>query len=354
MVPGGPSAIYADMPEPTVEVAIIGAGPIGIELAVALKRSGVSYVQFDAGQVGQTISWFPPQTRFFSSNERIAIAGVPLMTPDQTKATREQYLAYLRGVVTQFDLPVRTYESVTDIRPGADGFTIVTDRRGAQFNTRARRVVLATGGTATPRKLGVEGEDLPHVTPWFKDPHDYFRQRVLIVGGRNSAVETALRCYHAGAHVSISYRQPQLPTQNIKYWLRPEILGLIESGKITAYLDSTVSRITPTRVRLTTPHGESEIETDFVLLAIGYNADMSLCRMAGVRLNGHCLIPEFDPVTMQTNVPGIYVAGTAVGGTQQEYHVFLENCHVHIERIVAHITGSSLQTDAPIFDQPES
>src|SRR3954466_1838137 len=149
-------------------VAVTGAGPIGLELAVALKRAGIDYLHFDAKQIGYTISWFAPQTKFFSSNERIAIAGVPLETPDQAKATREQYLAYLRGVVKQFDLEIRTYEPVIGVDRVADAFALTTNPRGGKRTYRVQKLVLATGGTDHPRRLGVPGEDLPHVSHHFQ------------------------------------------------------------------------------------------------------------------------------------------------------------------------------------------
>src|SRR5687767_11626308 len=236
----------------STDVAVIGAGPIGLELAVALKRAGFDYLHFDARQIGYTVSWFAPQTRFFSSNERIAIAGVPLQTPDGGKCTREQYLTYLRTVVQQFDLRVRTYEPVVGIDPipGSGGFTLTTNPASGERRYRANRVVLATGGTDRPRRLNIPGEDLPHVSHYFDDPHKYFRKRVLVVGGKNSAVEAALRCHNAGAYVSLSYRRPKLPAKSVKYWLLPEINGLMESGRITAYFGTVPTEITPTRVRL--------------------------------------------------------------------------------------------------------
>src|SRR5688572_14542419 len=158
----------------SAEVAIVGAGPIGLELAVALKRAGINYLHFDAKQIGYTISWFAPQTKFFSSNERIAIAGVPLETPDQSKATREQYLTYLRSIVQQFDLDVHTYEPVVGIDRVADEFVVTTNSRFGRRTYRANKVVLATGGTDHPRKLNIPGEHLPHVDYYFRDPHTYF------------------------------------------------------------------------------------------------------------------------------------------------------------------------------------
>jgi thioredoxin reductase (NADPH) len=350
--------------EETTDVAVIGAGPIGLELAVALKRAGVDYLHFDAKQIGYTISWFAPQTRFFSSNERIAIAGVPLQTWDQGKATREEYLAYLRRIVQQFDLQVRTYEPVTNIERTGDGFVLTTKPASGAKSIRAKRIVLCTGGTDHPRRLNIPGEDLPHVSHYFQDPHTYFRKRLLIVGGKNSAVEAALRCYHAGADVSISYRRDQLNQSSIKYWLLPEINGLIEANKIHGYFGTEPVEITPSHVRfcksrlcqLKEDRKYDPQPFDFVLLLIGYEADQTLLRIAGVELRGDCGTPVFNENTMQTNVPGIYVAGCAIGGTQDKYAIFLENCHVHVPRIIGDITGQHIAEpiETPEFSRPET
>jgi thioredoxin reductase (NADPH) len=355
----------------STDVAVIGAGPIGLELAVALKRAGIDYLHFDGRQIGHTISWFAPATRFFSSNERIAIAGVPLQTPDGGKCTREQYLTYLRTVVQQFDLDVRTYEPVVGIDGTRGNFTLTTRAAGGERRYRANQIVLVTGGTDRPRRLDVPGEDLPHVSHYFDDPHKYFRKRVLLVGGKNSAVEAALRCHHAGAYVSLSYRRPKLPHKSIKYWLLPEINALVDAGRIKAYFSTVPARITPTHVQLEPWSDPDEprdptfsfaaaearsrtVAADFVLLLIGYRADMSLCRMAGVELVGETERPAFDEHTMQTNVPGVYVAGTAVAGTQDKYRVFIENCHVHVDRILAALTGAP-EPAAPVpLGAPES
>lgn len=353
------------MDEQATDVAVIGAGPIGIELAVSLKRARIEYLHFDARQIAYTISWFPPQTRFFSSNERIAIAGVPLQTADQMKASREEYLAYLRGVVEQFDLDVHTYEPVVAIERGEGRFLIGTQPAGGRRRYRARRIVLCTGGTDHPRRLNVPGEDLPHVSHYFHDPHPYFRKRLLVVGGKNSAVETALRCHHAGARVSLSYRRPQLDQRSIKYWLMPEITSLIESGRLKGYFGTIPTRITPTDVTLapwSEPAGEAggatgepiRAEFDFVLLQVGFEQDTSLLELAGVDLHGPCRAPWFDEQTMETHVPGIYVAGTVVGGTQEKYRVFIENCHVHVRRIVAALTGAAPPQAGEIYARPES
>lgn len=339
----------------TTDVIIAGAGPIGLELAVAFKKAGVEYLQFDAKQISYTISWFPPQTRFFSSNDRIAIAGVPLQTADQNKSTREQYLAYLRTVALQYDLRVNTYEPIVGIERRGGGFLIETAPAGGRKRYQCRRLVLATGGTAHPRKLNIPGEDLPHVCTRLDDPHVYFRKRLMVVGGKNSAIETALRCHHAGAYVRLCYRRAELDAKHVKYWLYPEINGLLKSDEIRGYFSSTPVKIALTAVTLRRADGSTiDVPTDFVLLAIGYEADMSLCKMAGVELRGECQSPVFDERTMETNVPGVYVAGTVIGGTQDKYAIFLENGHVHIDRIVAAITGRKADVVVPIYEEPEA
>jgi thioredoxin reductase (NADPH) len=334
-------------------VAVVGAGPLGIELAVGLKRAGIDYVHLEGGQVGQAMFRWPPLTRWFSSSERISIAGVPIQSVSQEKCTREDYLAYLRSVVMQFDLDIRTYERVIELARGDDGFTLTTRTMAGQTREYgARHVVLTTGGTAEPNRLGIRGEDLPHVSHWLDDPHKYFRRRVLVVGGRNSAVEAALRLHHVGAHVSMSYRGKAFP-RSIKYWLRPEIEHLVQTKRITCHFETEPILIHPARTELRPLGGgrRLEVPADFVLLMTGYLADMSLFRRAGVELEGERQVPRFDETTMQTNVPGLFVAGTATAGTQQSgVQVFLENCHVHVDRILAALTGGP----PPVEPEPET
>ena len=181
--------IYKEhIPFKTAQVAIIGAGPIGLELAASLKRAGVDYLHFDAKQIGYTISWWPRNTNFFSTSERLAIAGIPIQNPHQQRLTGEEYLAYLRAVVEQLDLQVNTYEPVMQIERLENGFELRTQPLQGERRYRCQRLVIATGDMAAPNYLGIPGEDLPHVSHYFTDPHYYFRKRVLVVGGKNSAV----------------------------------------------------------------------------------------------------------------------------------------------------------------------
>lgn len=347
------------------DTLLVGAGPIGLELAVAIKRRGIDYLQLDAGVIGATMDWWAPGTQFFSSPERIKIAGVPIVTRDQQKATREEYLAYLRGVVDQFGLKVSTFERVIAAGLTGEGFTIETERRGGGGREIvARRVVLAIGDMHAPKLLGVPGEDLPHVSHYLADPHAYVGRRVVIVGGRNSAVEAAIRLYRVGADVTIVYRRTVFP-KKVKYWLRPELIWLIDTGRVGFVPDAVVSSIGPDRVELArSPLAEDapiddewtgEVAADDVLLMTGYRQDGSLFDQLGVEREGIGQRPVLDEQTMETTVPGVYVIGTATAGTQASgVSTFIENSHVHAERVAAALDGERAELENVEWQLEES
>ncbi|HEX6098879.1 MAG TPA: NAD(P)-binding domain-containing protein [Thermoanaerobaculia bacterium] len=315
--------------------AIIGAGPIGLELAVAFKRAGIEYVQFDAGQIGATMQWYPLEMVFHSNAERLAIAGVPIQVPDQQKIKREEFLAYLRAVVLQFDLQVRTYERVVSIERGDGSFTLHTRAVDGPHVYHVTEIVLAVGAMHMPKLLGIPGEDLPHVTHYFHDPHTYFNRRLLIVGGRNSAIEAAVRCQRAGAQVTVSYRREDFDATSVKFWLLPEIRSMIRDDRVRF-----LPRTWPVEVRNGTVlmNTGEELAADFVLALTGYRQDTTLFEMLGVDLQGGDCQPRLDAETMETNVPGVFVAGTAIAGSPRErVRIIVEDCHVHVPRIVSAI-----------------
>ncbi len=332
------------LPARSCEVLLIGAGPIGLELAVNLQHAGLDTVHLDAGQVGQTVADYPKQTRYFSSPERIAIAGVPLHLPDQTKASREQYLSYLHSVVEQFDLPIQTFEPVRSVvRDNAadSGGRLNVVSTKASYD--AKHVILAIGDMHHPRLLDIPGEDLPHVSHFLDEPQKFFRQHLLIVGGKNSAVEAALRCNRAGANVTLSYRGDAFDENSIKYWLLPEIKALIQHDQIHFHPRTVPTAITPTQVHLVSVDDATHtqaIDADFVLLLTGYTQDKSLFESAGVTLVGDNRAPQHDPTTMMTDVPNLYVAGTAAAGTQNAFKLYIENSHPHVTKIITSLTGS--------------
>lgn len=336
------------MEEFRTEVAIVGGGPIGLELAAALQELDVDVILFEAQQIGHTISRWPRNTHFYSTAERIAIAGVPIPVVDQEHITGEQYLAYLRAVVQQFDLRINAYERVVGLERRDDGFALRTRTHAGERAYRSRTVVLAIGDMAAPKEIGIPGEERPHVSHVLDDPHRYFRQRLLVVGGGNSALEFMARCWRAGADVTLSYRRAQFNPMFVKSALLEDFRTLARENKITFLPQTTPVAITPTHVTLapTTPDGQIkdgervEQPTDFVLLCTGYTAELSLFEQAGVTLEGPPgRVPQFDPETMETNVPGLYVAGTAAGGEQFHHKLFIETTHHHVVKIVRQITG---------------
>jgi thioredoxin reductase (NADPH) len=306
----------------------------------------VDYYHFDAGQIGHTISWWPRNTHFFSTSERLAIAGIPIQSDHQQRLTGEEYLVYLRAVVEQLDLQVRTYERVVRIERLDQGFVLCTETQTGPRRYRCRRVVLAKGNMDRPNVLGIPGEDLAHVTHHFTDPHVYFRKRLLVVGGRNSAVEAALRCWRAGAQVALSYRRAEFLEKWVKPSILPDLKTQIRAGNIAFYPETVPVEILPSQVVLAPvvagqpgKGGHVQCPADFVLLCTGFSADLDLFASAGVALSGQERVPQTNPQTMETNVPGLYVAGTAAAGDQRRYTLFIENCHQHVAKIVAAVTG---------------
>jgi thioredoxin reductase (NADPH) len=245
--------------------------------------------------------------------------------------------------VTHFDLRVNTYERVVAIdRQGCGGFVVRTRHGGDTREYRAAHVVMAVGDMHHPRLLQIPGEELHHVSHYFDEPHAFFQQDLLIVGGRNSAVEAAIRCFRAGARVTLSYRKTDFDASHIKYWLLPEIRHLIRVGSIRFHGGTVPVRITPTHVTLADVDDSSstrDVKADFALLLTGYEMDPTLFEMAGCKLVGDNKSPQHDEATMETDVPGLFVAGTAAAGTQVEFRLFIENCHVHVDRIFKAITG---------------
>jgi thioredoxin reductase (NADPH) len=323
---------------------------------VALKQAGIDYVHLDAGPAGTTMTWYPLQMQFHSNAERLAISGVPIQTADQQKVTREEFLAYLRAVVMQFDLRIRTYERVESIAiverqapspVGADGQAgaPVPPRRIFELTTnrdviRAEYVVLAIGAMHRPRLLGIPGEELPHVSHYFVEPHMYFGQRLVIVGGKNSAIEAAIRCQRAGAHVRLCYRGDDFDPSRVKFWLLPEMRSMLRDHRVRAILSATPIEIRERSIVLQTPSGVVEEPADFVLSLTGYEQDTSLFEMAGINVKGKDQNPAYDEATMESNVPGIFIAGTAIAGSPVGHvRIIVEDCHVHVPRIVDAITA---------------
>ena len=312
---------------------IIGGGPAGLAVANTFARAGVSYRVIEKGQIGHHVSQYPTFMRFYSTRDLLEIDGFPLTITDE-KPSRRQYLMYLTRFAKDRRLSIRTYTDVRGVQRRTDGGFDVRTRAqsGAEETIPAASVVVACGAFAGPRTLGVPGEELAKVSSRYTEAHPYVGHKVLIVGGRNSAAEVALELWRAGVDVSLSYRGTEL--RGIKYWLRPDLENRLKNGEIRGHLGTTVKRIDWDSVTLENDDGgETVIENDFVLTLIGHNPPVDFLRSMGIELEPETNIPHHDPETLETNVPGLFVAGVITNGNVSG-KVFIENSRHHGELIV--------------------
>jgi thioredoxin reductase (NADPH) len=316
------------------DVLIVGAGPSGLATAIAAKQRGLDFAIVEKGVLVNSIFNFPMHMVFFTTPELLEIGGLPLVSP-YDKPTRLEALRYYRRVVDTYDLSISFQEEVTAIERGDDGVFAVTTAtpRGVARVREARAVVLAIGYYDIPNRLEVPGEDLPHVNHYYTDAHPYYRQRVVVVGGKNSAAEACLELFRAGAYPTLVHRHAELGS-TIKYWVRPDIENRIKEGSVKARMESRVAEITPTAVVVEGPGGREELPAEAVFLLTGYRPDVELMQRAGVSCDAETLAPQMDPDTFETNVPGLFVAGGAVAG-RHTGNIFIENGRFHGQKIIA-------------------
>ncbi|SIT00258.1 YpdA family putative bacillithiol disulfide reductase [Alicyclobacillus vulcanalis] len=308
-----------------LEACIIGAGPCGLAVSVELKRRGISHVVIEKACIVSTIYRFPTQMVFNSTPERLEIGGIPFYT-ERAKPTRMEALTYYRTVVDRLRLPLRQYEEVLSVeRLDKDGaFCLVSrTRSGRMRKTEARTVIVATGYFDHPNLLGVPGEDLPHVSHYYRDAHPYYGQRVVVIGGTNSAAEAAIDLHRIGASVTLVHRGSAM-SDKIKPWVKPDIQSLIDKRAIDVYFQSRVTEITPDDVSVDTADGPLKIPCDHVLALTGYHPDTSFLERMGVEIERETGIPMHDESTFETNVPGLFVAGVVVSGYDAN-RIFIEN-----------------------------
>jgi thioredoxin reductase (NADPH) len=318
---------------PVRDVLIVGAGPSGLATAIAAKQRGLDYAIVEKGVLVDGIFRFPPNMVFFTTPELLEIGGLPLTTP-YDKPTRLEALRYYRRVVDTYGLQVALHEEVTQIERERGVFILTTeDGAGGRRVREARAVVLAIGYYDHPNYLGIPGEDLPHVSHYYTEAHPYYRQRVVVVGGKNSAAEAALELYRAGASVTLVHRHATLG-DTIKYWVRPDIDNRIKEGAIAARFETKVIQISRTAVTVENAAGREDIAADAVFLLTGYRPDVDLMRRAGVRCDEETLAPELNPDTFESNVPNLFIAGGAIAG-RNTGSIFIENGRFHGERIIA-------------------
>ena len=313
---------------------IIGAGPAGLACSIAASGAGLDHVVLEKGTIANSIYRFPVDMTFFSTPDKLAIGGVPFTCPDK-KPSRRQTVAYYRDVTEYYGLPVRTGYAVSALRRTPGGFAVTARRHGAARTLVAHSVVVATGFFDNPVRLGIAGEDLPKCSYYFHDGHPYYGQRVAVVGGGNSAVETALELMRAGARVTLIHRSAEL-RRGVKYWVRPELENRIADGAIAARFSTTVEAVEPDAVVLRGPDGRERLANDAVLFQIGYRPTVTLLRQLGVGSDPATAVPEHDPATLETAVPGLFVCGALLAGNVAG-SVFIEDGRHHGERIVAAI-----------------
>lgn len=321
-----------------LDALIIGAGPAGIAVAHTLQQAGLRCRIHEQGPVAWHIAQYPTFMEFFSTRGNLEIADFPLGVVGE-KPSRREYLKYLTDFVAYHKIDIRTYSRVTRAeRLAEDGFAVTVARRdGTEEIVRARTVVVAVGAWEQPRGLGVPGADLPKVRTRFAEAHEYIGQRVLVVGGRNSAIEAALQLWRAGAHVSLSYRGTEFTGRGVKYWLAPDIENRLKNGEIGSYLGTTVARVDWDTVTLRHGDGrEVTIGNDFVLPFLGYDPPVAFLKGLGIEIEPETNIPKHNPDTLETNVSGLFVAGTIVAGNVSG-NVFIENSRHHGEMMVQRI-----------------
>jgi thioredoxin reductase (NADPH) len=323
-----------------IDLTVIGAGPVGLACAIEARRQGLAVMVLDKGALTNSILGYPARMEFFSTPDLIEIGGHPFPVQGY-KPTREDALEYYRMVAAREQLDVKLYEAVHDVTGTKGDFTIATSRG----SHRAGHLVVATGFFDHPNRLTVPGADLPKVTHYYREAFPYARQRVVIIGARNSAAKAALDCHRHGANVTLIVRGPAL-SDRIKYWIRPDLENRIKEGSIAAHFDTVVEEITETAVRVRTPNDVREIPNDWVLAMTGYQPDFAFLERLGITLaDDQWRTPVCDPVTCETTRPGVYIAGTVCGGLNTG-RWFIENGRFHARQIVAHLTGEHVLAPA--------
>jgi bacillithiol disulfide reductase len=320
------------------DAVVVGAGPCGLAAAISLERAGFSTLVFDRACVVNSILQYPTYATFFSTAEKLSLGGLPFIIP-AAKPSRRDALAYYRGVVTYFGLAVHQYEAVQAIEP-RDGHLVVRSARrdGIERRTESPTVVVATGYWGSPNYLRVPGEDLPHVRHTYLEGHHAFQQPVVVVGGGNSAAEAALDLWRCGAHVTLVHFGGTFD-KKIKPWILPDINNRMAEGSIAVRWNSRVTCVDPDAVVIRNAAQETErVRADHVYLLTGFAPEVGLLEQAGVGIDARTGIPSHDPATLETNVPGLFIAGVVLAGFDAN-KIFIENGRFHGDKIVARLLG---------------
>lgn len=313
------------------DVLIIGGGPIGLACGIRAAEAGLSYVIIEKGCLVNSLYHYPQTMTFFSTSERLEIGGVPFVSTNP-KPKRAEALEYYRRIRQKFDLNTRLFEEVTDVRNRDGIFDVRTDKS----SYLAHHVIVATGFYDVPNMLDIPGEDLPKVSHYYREPHYYAEQRVVVVGASNSSIDAALETFRKGADVTLVVRGESIGNR-VKYWVRPDIENRIAAGEIRVFYHSNLTAIREGEVDIQTPEGNITIPNDFVLALTGYQPHFGFLERIGIQLsNDQTKTPTHNPESMETNIPGLYLAGVVCGG-MNTHAWFIENSRIHADQIIGHI-----------------
>jgi thioredoxin reductase (NADPH) len=315
-----------------LDVLIIGGGPIGIACGLKAQKAGLSFVIIEKGCLVNSLYNYPATMTFFSTSEKLEIGGIPFVTISN-KPTRAEALEYYRRVATSNNLPVNLFEEVIAVEHANDAYTVITNKG----TYSAKRIIISTGFYDVAVNLDIPGEDLPKVKHYYKDPHFFAMQKVVVVGSSNSAIDVALETYRKGADVTLIVRGDEI-SHRVKYWVRPDIINRITEGSIKAYFNSNLQAIRETDVDIQTPDGLITIPNDFVMAMTGYKPNFDQLKKWGLILSDDKFIPQYNPNTMETNLPGLYLAGVVCGGLDTHLW-FIENSRIHADMIVDDIVS---------------
>jgi len=319
-----------------LDILIIGGGPIGLACGLAAQRAGLSFLIIEKGCLVNSLYNYPSTMTFFSTSEKLEIGGIPFVTINN-KPVRAEALEYYRRVATSRHLPINLFEEVNNIIKDDNGYTI-TSTKGTYH---AKNVILSTGFYDISVNLNIPGEDLPKVKHYYLDPHYYAMQKVVVVGSSNSAIDVALETYRKGADVTLVVRGDEISSR-VKYWVRPDIINRIKEGSIKAYFNSNLKAIREYEVDIETPEGTITIPNDFVMAMTGYKPNFNFLKKMGINLSEDKYIPQYNPDTMETNMPGMYLAGVVVGGLDTHLW-FIENSRIHADMIIDDIVRKRLR-----------
>jgi len=313
-----------------LDIFIIGGGPIGLACGLDAQKAGLSFVIVEKGTLVNSLYNYPATMTFFSTSEKLEIGGVPFVTV-HNKPTRNDALEYYRRVAFSNNLPIHLFEEVTEVKLEDGFYTIITKKATYQ----AKKVILSTGFYDIAVNLDIPGENLPKVKHYYQDPHYYTLQKVVVVGSSNSAIDVALETYRKGAEVTLVIRGSEV-SNRVKYWVRPDIINRIKEGSIKAYFNSNLEAIRENEVDIQTPEGLITIPNDFVMAMTGYKPNFEFLKKLGIILSEDKFIPQYNPETMETNMPGLYLAGVVCGGLDTHLW-FIENSRIHADMIITDI-----------------